>query len=121
MPPELRPNRSHVVFAMDAMVVQANEIDDEKRELFAWVDPDHPRAWEAHWPTTAIRTFLRRGGTVHITIGDIQMMIRPDGEIVVGSEAERALAVSFVRAMMGPPGDFPAPTFDANELMSRRT
>ncbi len=119
MPAELRPDRSHVVFVMDAMVIPANEIDTETRELFLHVDPDHPRAWQAHLPSIAIRTFLNRGGTVHITIGDVQMMVRPDGEIVVGSEANRALAVSFVRAMMGPTGDFPAPTFDANELMNR--
>ncbi len=121
MPLELRPDRSHVVFAMDAMVVPATEIDDERRELFLLVDPDHPRAWQAHLPRSAIRTFLKRGGTVHITIGDQQMMIRPDGEIIVGSEAERALAVSFVRAMMGAPGNFPPPTFDATELLNTRS
>lgn len=121
MPPELRPDRAHVVFAMDATVVPAEDIDDQNRELFAWVDPAHPRAWQAYWPSTAIRSFHRRGGTVHITIGDQQILIRPDGEIIVGSEAERALAVSFVRAMMGPAGDFPAPTFDADELINRTT
>ncbi len=119
MPPELRPDRAHVVFAMDATVVPAEDIDDQNRELFAWVDPAHPRAWQAYWPSTAIRSFLQRGGTVHITIGAQHIMISPDGEIVVGPEAKRALAVSFVRAMMGAPGNFPAPTFDANELMNR--
>ena len=119
MPHELRPDRSHVVFAMDATVVPAEDIDDQNRELFAWVDPAYPNAWQAHWPSTAISNFHRRGGTVRITIGDQHIMIRPDGEIVVGSDAKRALAVSFVRAMMGPPGDFPTPTFDANELMNR--
>ncbi len=119
MPHQLRPDRSHVVFAMDAIVVPAEDIDAERRELFVFVDPDYPRAWQAHLPHTAIRNFLGRGGTVHITIGDQQIMIRPDGEIIVGSEAERSLAMSFVRAMMGPPGNFPAPTFDATELMNR--
>jgi len=119
MPYQLRPDRSHCVFVMDTMVVPAKDIDADRRELFVYVDPDYPLAWQAHWPSTAIHNFQRRGGTVHITIGKQQIMITPEGEIVVGTEALRALAVSVVRAMMGPPGNFPTPTFDADELMNR--
>jgi hypothetical protein len=122
MQPELRPDRSHVVFAMDAHVTGADEIDDNNRTLYAHVDPYWPTAWRRGLPKLAIDTFLARGGSVMVFIGP-QYYERRAGWRVW----EQGLVADRERAQikrMFSPGDplanLPLPTFDANELLRRR-
>ena len=122
MQPEIRPDRSHVVFCMDASVVLAADVDPENRILYAHVDPDWANAWRAPLPRLAIRTFLDRGGQVIVVIGKRRVLLRPGKPPLFTNEDDIALAVAAmaggVRAGDLPP-DLPPPTFDAAELMRR--
>jgi hypothetical protein len=122
MQPELRPDRSHVVFAMDAHVTGADQIDDNERWLYAHVDPNWPSAWRWGLPSLAIKTFFERGGSVMIFVGPLYWERRrgwPQWEHGLISDRER-MQIKRMFTLGDPLANLPLPTFDAEALMRRR-
>jgi len=116
MQPELRPDRSHVVFAMDAYVDA--EFEPEKLWLYVHVDPDWPDAWKSRLPRLAITTFLRRGGSVRVQIGG-QWIVFRDGIVAAGDDGKpHGRAIGMYR-QTDPFDGLPFPTFDIAELTKR--
>jgi hypothetical protein len=122
MQPELRPDRSHVVFCPDFTLNGAEDIDPEQRVLYAHVDPDWPNAWRSPLPRLTIRTFLQRGGQVIVVIGQRRILLRRDRPPLFTTEADLEIAAAALKGMMrqGDLPDMPKPTFDPEELMRRR-
>ena len=113
---ELRPDRSHVVFAMDAVLTGADEIDPSERHLFIHVDPDFPDAWREPLPMLAINTFLSRGGIVKVIVGHEMITIRKRGRSIF----ERSDPFFGMLKRGDPLAGLPEPTNDIDELMKRR-
>jgi hypothetical protein len=122
MQPALRPDRSHVVFAMDAHVTGADRIEDDHRRLYAHVDPDWPNAWRSGLTALAIKTFLARGGSVMVFVGPFYWE-RQRGwlqwEHGLVSDRDR-IEIKRMFTQGDPLKGLPLPTFNAEELMRRR-
>jgi hypothetical protein len=120
MQPELRPDRAHLVFAMDFSV--GGDVDPEQRVLYAHVDQDWPNAWRSPLPRLAIRTFLQRGGNVIVVIGSRRVLLRPNKPPLFTTESDIEVAAAALAGKIVPgelPPDLPVPTFDPDELMRR--
>jgi hypothetical protein len=71
MAPEMRPDRSHVIFA------PIDEFDPEHR-LHVHVDPHHPMAWARHDVKAWLTRIVSRGITVVLRVGEKQTVLRAD-------------------------------------------
>jgi hypothetical protein len=67
MQPELRPDKVHVVFAMDEYL--SGPFDANTPRLYAFVDTEWPNAWRRGLARLMIETMINRGGEVIIIIG----------------------------------------------------
>ena len=132
----MRPDNSHVVLVMDIFAI--HDIDRNERILFAHCDPLYPHAWRQGLIKQAIETFLKRGGTVLVLIGEWRALKRPGGGWVFGKQADIEVAMAQIPAPTVPPpsprtetalpkmygvpgGGRPADaTFNVPELMRRR-
>jgi hypothetical protein len=117
MQPGLRPDRCHVVFAMDDYL--NGPYDPAKPRLYAMVDPDWPNAWRVGLPRLVIQTMRERGGAVIVNVGSWWRHYHDgvwdegDDEIALGESLRM-----FRRSTLLPPG-FPDPILDFDELMRR--
>jgi hypothetical protein len=112
----LRPDRCHVVFAMDEYL--DGPFDAAKPRLYAIIDPDWPNAWQEGLPRDALITMIARGGEVVVMVGSWWRYYH-DGTFEDGrGEFALGKALGMFRAGELPPGI--SPTFDADEFMRRR-
>lgn len=135
MQPEARPDRSHVVLVMDIFAIHG-VVPRGERILFAHCDPKYPGAWRRGRIKQAIETFLRRGGTVLVLIGNQRVLKRPGYDWLFGKHEDIEVAMAQVPALSDPSpprtatavpkmygvpdGVPPRATFDFAELRRRR-
>lgn len=114
MPPGMRPDRCHIVFAQDSYL--NGPVDPENRRMVLFVDPDFRFAWREPGPSAQIDGFLRRGGTVEVNIGsDCVTLRKGTGKIVIErNEPYHGMLKREVKF-----SELPGMTFDADELMRR--
>lgn len=127
LPPELRPDRCHVVFCQDAYL--NGPVDKLERRMILFVDPDWPDAWKSPKVMEQINGFLARDRT---TDGNVTNLVRTAVEIIIGLEKitlQRGTGRMLIertepylgmlrRVVSFPSGeDF---TLDPQELMERR-
>lgn len=120
LPPELRPDRCHVVFCQGGYVNPEEEPGELRLVLF--VDPDYPNAWKLPGPMQQINGFLSRDGMyglkaiVEINIDDKQItMRRGTGKRII--ETRHPYYGMLTRAVLLP--GIPDVTLDAATLMRR--
>lgn len=88
--PELRPDRSGVVFVVDAMAVPQwlLTLMPGQRFLLAHCEIERPDAWRQGLARVMIRNFLERDGFVLVLIGDRRALVRRDMPTLWGNEEE---------------------------------
>jgi hypothetical protein len=88
--PPLRPDRSGVVFVVDAMAVPQWLLTllPGQRFLLAHCERERPNAWREGLANVLIRNFLRRDGFVLVLVGDRRGLLRPGLPPLWGSEEE---------------------------------
>ncbi len=94
---EMRPDRCHVVLVVDVFAV--HQVDRNERILFAHCDPKYPDAWRRGLIKVAIETFLRRGGTVLVLIGNRRVLKRPGYDWIFGSHDDVEVAMAQIPAL----------------------
>ena len=114
LPPELRPDRCHVVFCQDAYL--SGPVDPAERRMVLFVDPDWPAAWRRRRVMEQINGFLARDGVVEVIIGSDKVTLRRGTGRVVVEQVDPYLGM-LKRDMTFSLGGF---TLDPEELMGRR-
>lgn len=115
LPPELRPDRCHVVFSQDAYL--NGTVDPNERRMMLFVDPHWPNAWRVRRVMEQINGFLARGGIVEVIVGSDKITLRRGTGRVVIERTDPYLGMLKRDVVFPGKENF---TLDSQELMGRR-